>query len=576
MRNTFYELSNTLSRDERQRLVDKIQKSLQKNDVKDEQFLIHKLPGSERRRLQEDHFKRASLIDRIIIWFKGLFSRRRRSELYQDMQLQRIKKDVNRHYSDYFRLGEDVMLPGFAYELFELYKAYTPLISFFDSLWKSDGFLEDVVSSLIGLKVPNVKAGIFDFADLNTMRQEYLKDYKKQDIAKLLEKNINQYLKDIPVELFSELSNGFLPLFYLKPLHTFAFNEIFAHFKSPVRVDEKPQFKAATLSSAMLWIESLHFCLFTISKISKNFDVHEEVYEFYSREHDGVTVESLKSDIKHLVDQAKIFKNKIPIHRIISYKNNDPYYKIMAYLPDIDLKSFYSASLEIRIFDQFDTYFPDFRQTVLNEQIQEVLGTDNIGNFRYYANFETASIKQNGLPVFTYIKTLRILYYFLENIYANSFQPLIHLLNRVIPARKREAQSRLLVQAAGLEDLVDKIADIDYSYSPETEDGKEFMQNKSLLDKELPRQRFYRNHVTQKNKDIKVLILKSIEHFEEILRIFNELANLSESTMNEHFKTFAPQSMQKKSLTKHFASAIELLRKLIRLIQLAQYIEEGR
>ncbi|MCL1818304.1 MAG: hypothetical protein FWG35_05180, partial [Spirochaetaceae bacterium] len=113
---------------------------------------------------------------------------------------------------------------------------------------------------------------------------------------------------------------------------------------------------------------------------------------------------------------------------------------------------------------------------------------------------------KRGYAGFTHPRALKILYAFIKTHYSGYIQGFVHALNKVMTHRIRTNFSQLLEYAGGLEGVGTKLRSFDQSFSPDAEDGKEFVRLKFVLDKDLTQQKSYTALIARKNEEGRALL----------------------------------------------------------------------
>jgi hypothetical protein len=126
--------------------------------------------------------------------------------------------------------------------------------------------------------------------------------------------------------------------------------------------------------------------------------------------------------------------------------------------------------------------------------------------------------------------------------------------------------NRLLLHAASVEDLEDKLRELDNSLSPDEEDGKLFQRIRHSLASESTHQRLFRNLITQKDKEAETLLEKGKESFLGIKKIFDELLDTTMESILQKLNTsyvVGGKSITLKNLLDQQARHIEEFRRLL-------------
>jgi hypothetical protein len=265
----------------------------------------------------------------------------------------------------------------------------------------------------------------------------------------------------------------------------------------------------------------------------------------------------------------------MPLAELIKFFRKDPYYRLTVYLPVLDLKGFYSSSLRLRVFAQIDENMYLIRKRVVEKKISTVFHDHTILPFQYYTKNVLIDDNTGELPVFSHVRSLNLLFNYIEWFYKEHIREIVQVIGRVILAQNRISQNRLLNTAGALEDLQDKIRSFDLSLSPEKEDGKQLKRLKFNLSSDLTHQKLYRTMVIQKDREARILMEKGIEVFLELKKVFEELVATPLESISSQLKGLYYAKDNNKSFEDILVDRIARISSFCNLINQIIEIERG-
>jgi hypothetical protein len=444
---------------------------------------------------------------------------------------------------------------------------------------------------LLEKRIPDAKKDVYELVPQDEMEKVYEKTNMKEKIRNLVDKRIDTFVNSIPQDVFTYLEDQIKPIYYLKDVVLFPYSDFFQLFHfTPQPTDEQPYFKSTSAYLALEYLERMFFAVYTALKIKEPIEVDKDfanqlagVVEQYGDieeenpdqedEEEGIE-ESLRRDpathlvriLQKVLKGVKQFNRNVPLVELIRYFKKDPYYQLIFYIPKLYLREFYHSLLKIRFLPQFDERFPQIRENVINKKIDELFGGRHLSGFLYYRNYNSLDTQDLGLPTFSYTRSVLLLYNYIRYYYRTYIQETIQIVSRGILQQNRITLNRLLLHAASVEDLEDKLRELDNSLSPDEEDGKLFQRIRHSLASESTHQRLFRNLITQKDKEAETLLEKGKESFLGIKKIFDELLDTTMESILQKLNTsyvVGGKSITLKNLLDQQARHIEEFRRLL-------------
>ena len=133
----------------------------------------------------------------------------------------------------------------------------------------------------------------------------------------------------------------------------------------------------------------------------------------------------------------------------------------------------------------------------------------------------------------------------------------------------------MLLHAASIEDLEDKIEVFDKSLSSEEEDGKLFQRIRFSLTTDTTHQRLFHNLVSQKDKEVESIVEKGKDSFVGIKKVFDELLDTTLETFKTRLDSHYVVGGRTISLRDLLTSQSEHIGKFTKLLNQLMRIERG-
>ncbi len=553
-------LARSLSDDERRYLHDRIVQSLSISKSAEDQSLHRgEIDKEQRAALVRREISEFSLFQRIMFALRKLVTREDDESLFIAMRLARLKRPLRRGGRKFIDVDHTLLGPDFGIRLFELYRTAYPVIPLVRMLWRKSDLLRAVVEFHLRRNIPDAKYELEQFVSLNEMLALYRNRQKKSDIRSEVLKRLSAYMAGIHADVFKQIADGILPLYHLRGLGLFPFDELFELFG--VSIDwtvpqETPRFQTAEFAMVLPYLERLYYGLYLASKHGQQHRLHDDVLRYYLLlEHEGLEalegadpvslerkigdldngqVSGLQERIARLYESADEALLELPLVELIKTIHEDPYYRLMVYLPRLNLEQFYQAALKMQLLNQLDEVFPKVRLGVINAMIYELFGSEP-PEFEFYRPSIQQSVSKLGAPGFKHMRSLQVVGSFVREVYRPELVELFRLLSRVVPVRVKESGRDLLTVATGIEEIAEKIHLFDLGFSPDSDEGKTFYRLRYAVEKDLRQQRAYEKFVTQKDREARVLLDRTLERISEIISVLKSIRSASSPALNAKY-----------------------------------------
>ncbi len=528
------ELSRDLSENDRADLLKKINHSLNITDEKDMTIHEREMDKDEKTSLLHEEINILPVFVRFFLWLRSKITGHSEKDIYLASKINKLKRKIRHQASNLTGFETRNLTPHFAGEVYKLYSYSMPLRDLFKKLWLDTEISKTFFLGLLEGRLKNKIEAITDLIEIDELVKIYGVNGKKDDLRRQVMLRLDTYISKIDKKIFSDLELELLPFYYLKDLVLFPYVQFFQQFGfTPVDVGdpEKAKFKNASALLCLSDLEKLYCALYTVSKLDRRINFNNSLLEKIETLNDfDKDLVDLLTDI---IDVGQNFFIKIPVADLIRYFKKNPYFKIMFYLPKIDLKEFYRNSLRIRILDKIEMIYPEIQKRYITIETERLFKGKRFSGFQHYREYSSIDYEKLGVSAFSQIRALELVYNYIACFYKGYIQETIHLLERGVLSQNRLIRDSMLQYAAAIEDTEAKIIDFDASLSPDSEDGKMFNKFRFSMAKDPIQQKLYRKIVIQKDREAKSLSELGIESISGIKKVFTEVLKSKNTSITD-------------------------------------------
>lgn len=576
---TFHELAHALPDEERRELYHRIMASLgfSAGQQEAESVVPASIHSEQRYEIIRREINDLGLWGRLRLWLRSWLTGKAKEDAHVDIRLLNLRRHLLRAQICPRASSTHLLSTQFAERLFTLFQAAAPVTSLFNDIWESREMLRTVVQSVLEERITNVKKQLNDFITDDEMTDIYVVSRSRTEIRNHLLERLDAYIDRIHDGVFAEIAAGITPLYYMKGIALFDYVGLLATFGYDAGEDppeDPPEFKAVRATEVVDQLEDLYYACYTWQRLEGKTRIHRELLEYYlqakhasysdeplSAEHISHQVQTLEQDIRSLNDAAAAFVKQVPLTDIIRYHRDDPYYRVVVYMPKVNLKEFYYSALRIELLQQIDARFDNVHHSAIEQLIEETFGhhPPDFPNFRSGGG---STVSKLGLPTFRHVRSLNILFNYIQIVYRRVIRQRLTVIHRAVSGRNRDLSNELSFYTGGLEDVADKIIAFDESFSPESEEGKTFYRIRYSVEKDVTQQRIYRSMVAQRERQSRALLDKGLEYLQGMLTVMQKLRTLQSDLKDET----GEQGVSAYTLVERYASSVERAIRLIRLI----------
>ncbi len=247
--------------------------------------------------------------------------------------------------------------------------------------------------------------------------------------------------------------------------------------------------------------------------------------------------EHLSSDMELVIQKAKWFYDKIPLSDLIRYFKKNPFIKMIFYIPEVNLKTFYRTSLNVRMINRIDERLAEIQKKYITHEIETLFAGKHYVKFQNYREYSSIDYEKLGVSSFRNIEPLSLIYNFIECYYRGSvIQSIVRVLERGVLAQNRLMRDNMLQYASVIEDIAERIRDFDNSLSPDSEEGKIFHKLRFSMTKDISQQKVFKKIVVQKDREAKNLCEAGMDALTGLKRVLGEINRSTNDAVTEQLK----------------------------------------
>ncbi len=541
----FVELSRNLSENDRADLLIKINKSLNITNGSDVSIHEREMDEEETTSLLHEEINILPVFLRFFLWLRSKITGHSEKNLYLASKINKLKRKIHHQTSNLTGFETRNLTPHFAEEVYKLYIASMPLRELFMKLWLDTEISKAFFLGLIEERLKNRIEEISDLIEIDELVEIYGINGKKDDLRRQVILKLDTYISTIDKKIFYDLELELRPFYYLKDLILFPYVQFFQQFGfTPIDTEStiKTRFKNASALLCLSDLEKLYCALYTVSKLDDHrINLNDSFIEKLADLNDlgstnvdqDYTERDILDSLTTIIDVGQNYFRKIPLSDLIRYFKKNPFFKVMFYLPKIDLKEFYKNTLKIKILDKIELIYPEIQKRYIVIETERLFKDKRFSGFQHYREYSSIDYEKLSVSAFSQIKTLELVYNYIACFYKGYIQETIHLLERGILSQNRLIRESVLQYAAAIEDTEENIKDFDKSLSPDSEDGKMFNKFRFSMAKDPIQQKMYRKIVVQKDREAKSLSELGLDSITGIKKIFNEVLKSKNTSIVE-------------------------------------------
>jgi hypothetical protein len=583
------ELSKELPEKERKELLERIGKRMEHEDG--EEAVPLELQEDERQKIISFEMKKAGTWVRFLLWLRTFFTGKQRTEVYFDIRLHQLKAHIRALSPGITGFETRDLSVKFARKLYDVFLASQPVLGVYHALASDKAVRGAAYAWLVEQKLEHAKKTIDDFIGNEEMEEIFSQTGQTEEIRKKLSLRLNDYVRTIPETFMLQLEEQSRLHLSLGRLASFPFTSFFRYFNCVLgeTVDPKyPPFENAPVMLTLDLMEKLYVAFGLFHHSAPDYLYAEEPIAYYMYLRAGLKpgaeggegrvateLGQLRSDVLNLAKAIDGFEAEVPLLDLLRYFRKDPWFQLMFNAPRLYLKSLYFTTLKTKLAVELEERLGSIKERVIDRKIQDLLKGQKLMDFSYYRENPDFDFRKLGLPFFSCIRSLTLVYNYLQIHFKGATQEAAGIVSGTALANNRILQSRLAQNISGLEDLEARIVLFDRSLSPDEEDGKQLGRFRFSVATDLLLQKTYRSFVSQKDRDARDLIDKTREFLTAVRKIFDDIRTSTFENTRSLLKTIHLYRGRNQTLGQILNARSEVIGVFLKLLDQVLEIEKG-
>jgi hypothetical protein len=583
------ELSKELPDKERRELLERIGKSVEREEG--EEPVPVELKEDERQKIIAFEMTKATGWVRFLLWLRTFFTGKARTAVFMDIRLSQVKAHIRAVSPGITGFETRDLSVKFARKLYDVFLAAQPVLGVYHSLGSDKAVRGAAYSWYVEQKLEHAKTGVEDFVGITEMEEIFAQTGQTEEIRKKLSLRLNDYVRNIPETFMLQLEEKARLHVSLGRLASFPFTSFFRYFNCvlPDSIDPKyPPFEAAPIMLTLDLMEKLYTTFGLLHGSAPDYLYAEEPVGYYlflraglkpakggGDERVNTELGKLRADILALAKAVDDFESAVPLLDLLRWFRKDPWFQLVVSPPRLFLKNLYFTTLKTRLGVELEEHLGTIKERVIDRKVNELLKGQQLTEFTYFRENPDFDFRKLGLPFFSTIRSLTLVYNYLQMHFKGAMQEAAQLVSGTALANNRILQSRLSVNISGLEDLEARIVLFDRSLSPDEEDGKQLGRFRFSVATDLLLQKTYRPFVSQKDREARDLIDKTREFLVGVRKIFDDIRTSAFDNTRSLLKTIHLYRGRNQTLGQILNARSEVIGSFLALLDQLLEIEKG-
>jgi len=584
------ELSLALPEKERKDLLERIARRMERTEG-EEAFPVE-LKEDEREKIISFEMKEAGVWVRFLIWLRTFITGRTRKEVFVDIRLRRLKSHIQSVNPGLTGFETRDLTPKLARRLFEVYQRIHPLLPLYHALGSDKAFKGEAFSWLVDRRYENAKSSLEQFVAEEEMEELFATTGQTEDIRKRLSARLSEYVRTIPETFLLQTEESARLHLCIGRLVFFPFAGLLRYFNyvaaDPEDPERTPVFEHAPAMLTLDLLEKLSIVLSQLLGLAPDFPYAEEPVAYYllvraglrpREEKDTAKIEQelirVRAEIRALTSEIEQFDRTVPLLDIVRYFRSDPWFQLVSGTPQLYLRNLYFSNLKTHLAEELEQRLGTVKEKVIGKKIQDLLKGTRLVELGNLKEAPEDALRKEGLPYLTCVRSMTLLYNYLQQQFKGVIQEAAQLLGATALANNRITQNRLTLAISNLEDLEARIILFDRSLSPDEDDGKTLVRFRSNLATDLLSQKGYRAFIIQKDGEGRDLIEKARENLVSVRRIFEEVRLSTFETTRSTLKTLHVFRGRNQTLGQILTSRSDAIGAFLALLDQLVEVEKG-
>ncbi len=583
------ELSIALPEAERKELLERITRRLEREESDD--AIAIELRDEERQKIIAYEMRQANWWVRFRIWLRSLVSGRPPREVFVDVRLRQLRGRIRSASPGLTGFDTRDLTPRFARRLWDLYARLRPLLDPYHTLTSDRTARAGAYAYLVEQRHPEAKQELDSFVSGTEMENIYAETGQAEDIRRRLATRLTEYMRTVPDSLLSRLEEECRLHLAVGRLATFPFAVLFRYFS--YALDESaearpPSFEHAPVMLTLDLLERLYVPITLVRRLGADPAWAPEPITWWLLAHVGeqpagsgdaeraaTELGRHRTLLTELCREVEAFDRGVPLLDLVRYFRRDPWHQLVFNPPRLFLKSLYNSSLKARLAVDVEREIGTVKERVISRKSLDLLKVSRMTELPHYRESLGFDYRALGLPGFTHVRSLTLLYNYLLAQYKGPVQEAVQLLGATALANNRIMQNRLGHDTSTLEDLEARILLFDRTLAPEEDDGRQLARYAQSIATDLLMQKAWRGFAAQKDREARALFDKGTEALAGIRSIMEEVRTSNFETVRSLLKVLHGWKGRSMTLGQIIAGRSEAIAAGLKLMDQLIELEKG-
>jgi hypothetical protein len=562
---TLQHLSEQLPPAERKQLLEKIRSSINLEQRDADSIIPVKSPREEMESRLRSEILSLGFWSRLWLRILRFFTGKTETMVYYKRRVEEIRRDVNHRVSNIVLWERGVISDKFARGVYDLLYASNDLKPFFKVMFKDEGPMGNLISSLLESRVPDVKKTLFDILPKNEMETIYRSTGEKKKLKTKLNQNLDHYLKSIPSNVLVEVRELISPLYYMKHIVLYPYPlllDLFGHNPGDMPLHKYPAFRESLLKGVIEFIERLYFALYLSNKSEYNQSFLEQIFLAVDKIEHGILPAEGQKVIRTLLNETRKVFEDLPFLGILRGFYEDPYYKLQLHMPSFKLREFYRAHLGLKFNNELEAYFPKLRSEIIESQKESLFQEQNAVYLENYTHHHELPLAQYGLKSFAHVESMNLLYSFLKNHMPIQITPLIQTIGRVLLQNEKRLLTRIITSTQILDEIKQRIENLDIKIGPLGEEGEIFRQLISELGEKPASHKLFKSFIGKQDTEAREMLGEAKEKILLLKALLEEIRDTKKPSQKKNPGITLPAGRESGQFGRRAHQQIQNLRRL--------------
>ncbi|GAB6090869.1 DUF5312 family protein [Spirochaeta dissipatitropha] len=543
MENVFDNLSQSLSRDERAALLERISVSLNLAADSDTSIIHKPLDQEDKKKKIRQDLSRLGPALQLQLWITSFFSPKSIEERFIRLRINQMIRKIHKVDDSLIDGDGEYIGAGFASRVEILQQYARKLKTYYASIWNNPDVIPEIAAGIASRHIPEAKEKLTDFLPRSELKILVYKQENSGKIREQLDSKMKDYLDSVHIKVFDIITEELSPLYFLKSAVEFPYDKFLAAFKG------KDGYHGARFQSIRDDLEHLYYSVY----VATRWEAGRKIDSILTQGN-----ETIAQQIVNFYHALKDFFFEVPLAEIIKAGTLDPYYRFMIYVPRIDVKRFLGAYLRLHVFAEFDAVITECRIETASEMLSDLFRAEWKNPLQHIIDFQRMEGTGSEHVHIHRTHSVGMIYLYLKTRFPTEHEGFALAIAKTQTRRIGQVGSDMLMVLSNLDDIMDKIDRVNISLSSDASEGEDLRRLRLLSQRDPSIQRQYRMKLEQIDK----------RAYEYSTRFLDTLISLRSQFVSYHVHIEKGRSGSADKLKKeiewlqHFVEALRLVMQL--------------